>query len=368
MPKVLFDHQKFSTQRYGGISRYFATLIEALENTNGFSTQTGVLYSDNQYLKSKLPVSNLPFSQSLFKTSLAKRYTYQINERYSSGLIRKQDFDLFHPTYYDPYFLPILKKPFVTTLHDMTYERLPEYFWSQDPLPEQKRKSAERADAIIAISETTKRDLIRYCPDVDPTKIRVIYHGIDTHTPAKKDPVTGLPENYILFVGDRGGYKNFYLFMDACTEILKTNTELSVVLTGGGALGVAEREYIYRNRIQNRVFHFNATDTELNTIFAHALVFVYPSLHEGFGLPILEAFKMQCPVLLSDTECFREIAGNAVDYFQSHSKEDLLYQLRTLISDSVRRQQLVTSGNRRLLDFPMEECIRQTLDLYRSLS
>lgn len=368
MPKVLFDHQKFSTQRYGGISRYFATLIEALEQSPGFTAQTGVLYSDNQYLKSKSPVSGFPFSRSVFKSSLAKRYTYKLNQLYSDKLIRKQDFDVFHPTYYDPYFLPVIKKPFVTTLHDMTYERFPEYFWSQDPLPEQKRKSVERADAIIAISETTKKDLIRYCPDVDPNKIRVIYHGIDTQTPEKTDRVQGLPENYILFVGDRGGYKNFYLFMDACTEILKAETGLSVVLTGGGALGVAEREYLYRNRIEKRVFHFNATDSELNSIFAHALLFVYPSLHEGFGLPILEAFKMQCPVLLSDTECFREIGVNAVDYFQPHSREDLLYRLRNLIGDSSRRKHLVALGNQRLLDFPMENCIRQTLDLYQSLS
>lgn len=368
MTKVLFDHQKFSTQRYGGISRYFATLIDAIAAAPDVSSETSVLYCENQYLPTLLQPLNTPFLSPFFKTKAGRSMVYKLNKYHSEKAVQKADFDVFHPTYYDPYFLPYLKKPLVTTIHDMTYERMPEYFWAQDPLTAFKRRSIERADAIIAISETTKADLIAYSPAVDPGKIKVIYHGLDLDTPLRLQPVSALPEHYILYVGDRSGYKNFFLFMDACCEILKQDKAIEVVLAGGGPLGIAEKEYLNRNRVAGRVWHIHATDAELNFLFAKALLFVYPSLHEGFGLPILEAFKAGCPVLLSDTPCFREIGGGAVHYFEALSKESLIAAITALIRDDHARARLVEAGSARLLDFPISRCVDQTLGLYKSLT
>lgn len=368
MIKILFDHQKFTTQRYGGISRYFATLIDAIEDSGGaFSSKTGVLYTENQYLPGASQLLNNRFCRPFFRTKAGKSGLYKLNQYYSAKLIREKRFDIFHPTYYDPYFLSDLKKPFVTTIHDMTYEILPEYFWAHDPLTEFKRKNIERADAIIAISETTKSDLVEYGNISDPDKIKVIYHGIDTLSEACCQPVSPLPEAYILYVGDRSGYKNFFLFMDACREILSAQPSLSVVLTGGGGLGIAEKEYLFRNRLTGRVHHINASDSELNFLFSRALVFVYPSLHEGFGLPILEAFRAGCPVLLSDTRCFREIGADAVHYFEATSKEALIAEIYRIIGSEDIRRKLVAAGKTRLRDFPIEDCVRKTFELYKSL-
>ncbi len=369
MIKILFDHQKFTTQRYGGISRYFATLIDAIEDSGGaFSSETGVLYTENQYLSNTRQLLDNRLCRSFFKTQTGKDSLYKLNKYYSRNLVRKNRFDIFHPTYYDPYFLPYLKKPLVTTIHDMTYEILPEYFWAQDPLTEFKRMNIERADAIIAISETTKSDLLEYGNVSDPDKIKVIYHGIDTLSETLYQPVSPLPENYILYVGDRSGYKNFFLFMDACREVLLAHPSVSVVLTGGGAIGIAEKEYLRRNRLADRVRHINASDAELNYLFSRALVFVYPSLHEGFGLPILEAFKAGCPVLLSDTRCFREIGAGAVHYFEAASKEALIAGISRIIGSEDTRRKLIAAGRTRLQDFPIEACISKTFELYRSLA
>lgn len=369
MIKILFDHQKFTTQRYGGISRYFATLINAIEDSGGaFSSETGVLYTENQYLSNTPRLLGNRLFRSFFKTQTGKDYLYKLNKYYSRNLVRKNSFDIFHPTYYDPYFLPYLKKPLVTTIHDMTYEILPEYFWAHDPLTEFKRMNIERADAIIAISETTKSDLLEYGNVSDPGKIKVIYHGIDVLSETMYHPVSPLPENYILYVGDRSGYKNFFLFMDACREVLSAHPSVSVVLTGGGSIGIAEKEYLLRNRLAGRVCHINASDAELNYLFSRAMVFVYPSLHEGFGLPILEAFKAGCPVLLSDTRCFREVGAGAVHYFEATSKEALIAGIYGIIGSEDTRRKLIAAGRTRLRDFPIEACINKTFELYRSLA
>ena len=364
--KIFFDHQKFSTQKYGGISRYFANIIEEIKKTDGFEYLLGVLNSQNHYLKNEIQfLKNSPLS-SILNAGSGMR-SFKTNEWYCNYLLKQNNFDVFHPTYYDPYFIKNLKKPFVTTIHDMTYERLPEYFWVMDPLTTQKRLSVERADKIIAISETTKKDLLKYI-DTDESKIEVIYHGIDIQTPLVFEEVFELPQNYLLFVGDRSGYKNFYLLLNAFEKFSKTNSDIHLVLTGGGNLVGADVEIINRLKLKSKVHHFNVSDEQLNFLYSKAILFIYPSLHEGFGLPILEAFKAKCPILLSDTECFKEIAQDGAGYFSSYSADDLLYKIEQLVNSKSEREKLVENGNNRLLDFPLKKSVKETLALYKTLS
>lgn len=365
MIKIFYDHQKFSTQKYGGISRYFASLLEAIEDADEFEYALGVYYSTNHYLQQKPWFLDNVLVERLLQSEHSRRI-FKINEQYCKHILAKNNFDIFHPTYYDPYFLERLHKPLVTTIHDMTYERLPEYFWANDPLTFHKRLSVEHADRIIAISETTKNDLLNYTT-AKPEQIRVVYHGIDCETPLEFAPMPDLPENYLLYVGDRSGYKNFYLFMNAYTKIQHQYPDLQVILTGGGKLGIADMELIKRLKIGEKVTHIGASDPQLNTLYQKALLFVYPSLHEGFGLPILEAFKAQCPILLSDTDCFREIAGNAAEFFKPHDLDHLIHAITDLITDEGKRKELVKKGSARLLDFPIDKCTKETLAVYKEL-
>ncbi|WP_025761791.1 glycosyltransferase family 4 protein [Dyadobacter tibetensis] len=365
MPKVLFDHQKFTSQRYGGISRYFANIIQHMTQTSEFSSVLGILYSQNHYLNPAARGLDTILSP-LLKHQRLNAQLYKANEAYSKYLVKQGNYDLFHPTYYDPYFLKVLNKPLVSTIHDMTYEKLPEYFWAQDPLTYHKRLQIERADAIIAISETTKKDLMHF-HEVDESKISVIYHGIDLQEPLKFAPVTNLPEEYLLYVGDRSGYKNFYLFIDAFKVLSHKYPKLQVILTGGGALGIADQELLRRQSLSSRIRHVHVSDQQLNTLYRDAQLFVYPSLYEGFGLPILEAFKANCPILLSDTPCFKEIAEDAVAYFDPYSLEDFIVQMDLLLSNYEQRKAYVTRGKVRLEAFPIEKSIAQTLDLYSRL-
>lgn len=365
MSRIFFDHQKFTTQKYGGISRYFANIIQGIDRQPGYDYLLGVLLSGNYYLRAGgLLKSN--FIADVFLGSAFGKKAYEINRLYCSYLLGRNDFDIFHPTYYDPYFIRQLKKPLVITIHDMTYERLPQYFWSEDRLTFEKRLNVERADKIIAISQTTRKDLIEYL-GVDPAKIEVIYHGIDQDQPLLTSPVPGLPEDYLLFIGDRGGYKNFYLFIQAYLRILSSYPELNIVLAGGGRLGIAEEESLRRLNLLHKVKHVHASDEQLNYIYQHALLFVYPSLHEGFGLPVLEAFRNRCPLILSDTECFREIAGDTAFYFEARDADNLADLLDKLLSDQAARESLLEKGIARLEYFTLKKSVRETLDLYQSM-
>ncbi|GAB4025320.1 glycosyltransferase family 4 protein [Spirosoma gilvum] len=363
--KVFIDHQKFSTQKYGGISRYFANIIEGIKHSDSITYQLGVVHAKNHYLQNE----PLPLKGALSDKILSRKdkLDYLLNQFYCERLLSKSEFDVFHPTYYDPYFFKQLKKPLVVTIHDLTYERLPEYFWAQDPLTYQKRLNIERADAIIAISNTTRNDLLHFFK-VDPAKVSVIYHGIDIDTPLQFAPVPNLPERYVLFVGDRSGYKNFYLFMNAIKPLLLSDPGLNVILTGGGKIEIADQEFLKRLALSDQVRHINATDEQLNMLYQKAQLFVYPSLYEGFGLPILEAFKARCPILLSDTECFREVAADAAVFFKATDQDDLTSKLSSTLADSTLRADLVARGTKRLADFPLKKSVDATLDVYKSLA
>lgn len=365
MTKVFIDHQKFSTQKYGGISRYFANIIQGIKRTDDIGYQLGVMHAKNHYIQNEpLPIKG-SFSDRVLNRN--ERYDYRLNQLYCKRLLDKANFDVFHPTYYDPYYIKHLKKPLVITIHDMAHERVPEYFWAQDPLTQQKRVNIDRADSIITISNTTKKEMIS-CFDIDPAKVSVIYHGLDIDAPFEVEPIMNLPEQYLLFVGDRSGYKNFYLFMSAVQKLMPHFPDMHVVLTGGGKLHVADREFIERLGLTDRVHHLNATDEQLNYLYQNTQLFVYPSLYEGFGLPILEAFRARCPMLLSDTECFREIAADAAVYFSPLSLDDLVETMSDTLMNPALKAQLVERGTQRLAHFPLQKSIDQTLNVYKSLA
>lgn len=361
--KVLFDHEIFSKQRYGGISRYFANIYNALQNSVDSEAEIAAFCTHNYYIND----INGPFGRILSDTWLKKeRRNYRWNKRYSKRIIAKNDFDVFHPTYFNPYFINQLKKPFVLTVHDMIYEIFPEYFPQHDPLPYYKRILMDKAEKIIAISENTKADILNYS-NVTEDKIEVIYHGIDQQ-PNSYEEVPNLPEEYILFVGERTQYKNFHMVALAFKMLSLTHPNLKLVLAGGGAIKYGDSEFLLRNNILEKTIQISATDAQLNTIYKKAICFVYPSLYEGFGLPILEAFKNGCPVLLSNCSCFYEIAGDAAQYFDGFSLESLLESLTSIIELPETRMEMVKLGHKKLLSYPIEKCVAQTIALYQSIS
>jgi Glycosyltransferase len=207
-------------------------------------------------------------------------------------------------------------KPFVVTVHDMIPELFPTEFKGARKTLAYKKKVILRADYIISVSDNTKRDLIDLY-GIDGKKVKVIYHGnpLENVNPSKVDD---LPGKYLLFVGGRQGYKNFTFFLESISPILRRDKSLFLVCAGGGPFSSSEKIFISRLGIERQVVQIGfKDDSELAYIYKKALVYVLPSLYEGFGLTALEAFSMGCPVVASNTSSIPEVCGKSCDVYNS---------------------------------------------------
>jgi glycosyltransferase involved in cell wall biosynthesis len=367
MLKVMYDYQAFSMQKYGGISRYFFELMKHYALTQDVNVKNSILLSDNHYLNAYKSVKQYRFL-SQFKMRGIARVIRSTNRVYSRIKLRYADYDVFHPTYYDPYFLnSIGDKPFVLTIHDMIHEKFPELQFKFDPTPKWKRKLAIKADKIITISENSKKDILE-CYQISEDKIIVIHHGapkkIDTDILLNESLIVG---DFILYVGSRIGYKNFRKFIFGIETIIKSNPNLNLLCAGGGNFTHDEITLFKSLNIENQIFQKNLNEVELAKAYSCAIVFVFPSLYEGFGLPILEAFLYDCPLVCSNTSSFPEIAGKAAEYFDPNSIECVKLAVKKVLNNSTRRNQLIELGREQLKKFSWEKTMRQTLAVYESV-
>jgi glycosyltransferase involved in cell wall biosynthesis len=382
--KILFDSQIFDEQKYGGISRYFTELFKCFNNENNIQYELPIKDTRNEYLKNIKPFSNMDLSKKFifpninFKLQRIFSKIYNLispnsNINKTKKALKKQDFDIFHPTYYSTYFLKYLKdKPLVLTVHDMIHELYPEYFnFNFGNIIHKKKILILRADKIIAISENTKKDIIKLY-NISEDKIKVIYHG-NSLQPVKGNPVNApeLPSKYILFVGAREIYKNFTFFIEAISSILNKDKNIHVVVAGGysgkNTFTKDEKKLFKKLDIEDQIVHYSIDDKVLAYLYQNALCFVFPTLYEGFGIPILESFACGCPVVISSTSSLPEVGGDAVIYFNPKNSEDILNSVKKVIYNEDLRKELIIKGKEQLKKFSWDKASKETLDLYRSI-
>ena len=361
--KILYDHQVFEVQKIGGISRYFCEIIESLGKTGAVKVDLALKYSENEYLKNSGFSKEIESNPGNYENFLGGRefkgkwslYELRnklrspidlnaVNKRMSIAALQRQDFDIFHPTYYDDYFLPYIgAKPFVLTVYDMIHEIYPEYFNLADLTSERKRKLAQKATKVIAISERTKKDLVQFC-DIPAEKVEVVHlaNSMNSHFDAKIS-LLALPARYVLFVGSRSVYKNFYFFINGIRAILATDPTLHVVCTGS-SFNKNERVFFDQHGLTGRIHCYAASDAELEVLYKQAIVFIFPSLYEGFGLPVLEAFGSSCPVVLSNTGSLPEVGGDGAIYFEPKDAHSLQTAISAVLYSGKTRADLIESG------------------------
>ena len=381
--KILIDHQIFEMQKFGGISRYFFELLLQFQNTDNIDVELSLNYSDNIYLKKNTQLRtkitrNEHFCQSfggkVFKGKrilyklLKERSTFipdyeKINRQNTIKKLKKGDFDVFHATYYDDYFLDYIgAKPFVITVHDLIHQIYPEYFLGNKI--DKNIEILNRAAAIIAISHSTKKDLMEFY-NIPSEKIFVIYHASSLLVTEKITEVfsKNIPEKYILFVGSRSLYKNFYFLAEAFAQIADEFPELHLVCTGS-ELNLNEEKFLDKLKIRSRVKQYFVDDNALIFLYQNASLFVFPSLYEGFGIPILEAFENECCVLLANSSSLPEIAQDGALYFEPKSISSLVESLRELLNNDILRESLIQKGSQIYTKFSWKKTSTQTLDVY----
>ncbi|MDE6354469.1 MAG: glycosyltransferase family 4 protein [Prevotella sp.] len=384
--KVLFDHQAFDMQTHGGVSRCFAELYS--HRPSSLDVEISVRETDNVYLRDLgfgrtgeiydrfMGMGNSGLKYVLFKLAMNFEYGYyskldrrpRLNLYESVSRLKKQDFDVFHPTFFDGYFLNhIADRPFVITVHDMIPELYPQYYAVDDIQILQKKAVIPKAAHIVTVSEQTKKDLVRMM-NIPENKVSVVYHGADEEPYVRSEQVQRDYE-YILYVGERHFYKNFASFSRDCIPILKRHRDLKVICTGMPF--TSEELYFFDvYGMKDRFVHvFAKTKQELLDLYHDAVAFVYPSEYEGFGIPILEAYRAGCPVMLNRSSCFPEIAGDAAVYFRmNRNTSDFEEQFETLYRmDSNDRALLLDRQKERLKMYSWKKSAQALADVYAGL-
>jgi glycosyltransferase involved in cell wall biosynthesis len=361
--KILYDHQIFSFQKYGGISRYFIELYKNISNMGPIQPEISVIYTENSYYQelfhNKPLFSDINFSG---KTVIVNK----INEFKSKKKINKGDFDIFHPTYYNPYFLKFLKnKPYVLTIYDMIHELFPDMV-RKDHTSFHKKMLIEHATKIIAISKNTKNDIIQFY-NIDPAIIDIIPLATSLQI-QDSDISIPLPQKYILFVGNRDSYKNFEFFITSIASLISCQKDLFLVCAGGGVFSNAEICLFKRLNLTNRVIYYHImNDNVLSQFYQKAILFAFPSRYEGFGIPILEAFSCGCPVAASNSSSIPEVGGDAVIYFDPNNSSSIETVIGNIVKNKGLQDSLRIRGYERLKFFSWQRTAELTKAVYEDI-
>ncbi|MDK3157468.1 glycosyltransferase family 1 protein [Kamptonema cortianum] len=362
--RTLYDGQIYSSQCVGGIIRYFNSLISCLPKSFypylTSSQENEVTYPEHPN-----------FKLFYYKRFALKpgRLSYWLEKYYFRAVSNVVKPDIIHPTYYSSltrHPLNQYRAPVVLTVWDMIHELFPQ---SLDPTGQEvqiKRQAILAAQAIICISENTKKDLLgRY--NLPDKNIQVIHlaSSINDSFAKGKEAVPNSP--YYLYVGSRDNYKNFISLLTAFNHVKSKLPDVKLCVTGS-PFTISEQQRIGDLGLTERIQNYGlVSDRHLAKLYHHSLALVYPSLYEGFGIPLLEAMSCGTPVVASNCSSIPEVVGDAGILFDPHSIDDLADILLFLYNHPAERDRLISRGYEQAKKFSWQKTTDQTVEVYRSL-
>lgn len=366
MIKVNFDYKVFFEQSLGGVSKYIHELTNEL-NTLDCNAKILSPFHINNYL-----ISN-NFAKTVYKFNLNyPRYTRkiieEINKAYIKLYLKKNIPNIFHYTDFNKDYLEndFCKK--VLTVYDLIHEKYHNFYKLPEDYKIKKKFFLEKMDHIICISENTKKDLIE-CYQLNEKKISVVYLGVRQERVTNLKKFTSIAKKpYILFVGYRKKYKNFFRFIKAFSNSKNLLNEYDIVCFGNEKFDNEELSLIKKYELNNNIYIASGNDDDLNDYYKNAKLFIFPSLYEGFGLPLLEAMKNGCPVCCSDTSSLSEIGKNAVDFFNPNSEDSIKNSIEKILYSDDYRKKLIYEGYKKVSNFTWNACAQKTLEIYRNLN
>ena len=363
--KVAFDDQVFTIQRYGGASRYFFELASRLPAHGVSEVSVIAPLHINHYLAAD--------SARGFTHGKYVPYTFRgiprvvgLANQFAVPLAwSRSNADIIHETYFAT--KPVGKaRRRVVTIYDMIYELFADELPDAKRVIAAKRATVNRADHVICISENTQRDLVRLY-GIDPARTSVVHLGYSLTIETNAAQVeSGGRRPSLLYVGHRGGYKNFRTLLQAygSSPILR---EFELIAFGGYPLLPDERNEIRRLGVTDRVRFESGSDRELAARYQAAAAFIYPSKYEGFGIPPLEAMSHGCPVVCSNAGAIPEVVGDAGVYFDPNNAEELRTALERVATTEGLRADLRARGYARIAAFSWDRCAAETARIYREI-
>ncbi len=347
-----------------GVSVYTLNLLRYFKNHADKTTQFKV------FLKNKQAV-DLPEASRYFSYEVVSGAFFWSQIFLPLRLYMKKDIDVFFsPAHYAPRFCPV---PTVITIHDLSYIYFPGDFLKKDlyQLRNWTQYSIHKAKKIIAVSKTTKNDIMK-AYQIPEERIGIVYNGYEKELKIKslesrikidtKNP-------YILYVGTLQPRKNIVTLIQAFAKIRESFPEFRLIIAGKkGWLFESIFDLVSELGLNNEIYFSDyVTDQQLAFLYKNAFCFVLPSLYEGFGIPILEAMSFGCPVISSFTSSLPEVGGDACLYFDPQSVDDLGEKIKQIKTDRKLREELIQKGKRRVKEFSWKKCGEQTLKLLKNI-
>jgi len=356
-------------QRFGGVSRYFCSMALEMQHLAGITPVIVAPFHYNEYL-GRLPralVRGRKVSWLEGKTALS----YGLSIVPGIMAARRYRPDVLHNTYYFPIPPPAGARR-ILTIYDMIHEKFPSYFGAHPMISRLKAASAKAADHVICISHSTRRDVLD-AYDIAPERVSVTQLGFDplasllTGESATdfRTRVLGANAPYLLHVGSRGGHKNFRGLLDAYASSAWLRANFLLLCFGGGDFTAAERLAISAAGVTGRVRFLGGSDAVLAACYAHAALFVCPSFYEGFGIPVLEAMSLDCPVACSNSSSLPEVVGDAARLFDPADRNSIRDALEAVLNSPATATALQERGRIRRAQFSWRRCAQDTVNIYR---
>lgn len=262
----------------------------------------------------------------------------------------------------------------VVTIHDLAFKYFPETFPKKDLIKLEilTKLAVENSNKIITISESSKKDILKFYPKVTEDKIKVISHGFDAEVFSRERDLRKEKEikekyeivgNYILSTGGLQPRKNLETLVEAFNQIKKEFTELKLVLAGENAW-LSESLYKkigYSSCKRDIILTGQVNFSDLSHLYRGAEIYVYPSLYDGFGITLLEGFASKVPVIAAKNSSLPEVGGEAALYFDAKNSEELSSKVKEILTNDDLRRELIGKGLDQTKKFSWEKCARETL-------
>jgi len=371
--EVVVDGIIYQLQSHGGISRVFSEILPRMCSIED-SLHVQILTQGS--LKQQLPkhknitscsvpyIDRYPYPKQLWGPII--NIVNKIMHNLKTGKGKNK---IWHSTYYTT--------PqkwcghSVATVHDMVFERFPQFYNGPkfDLFRQRKRLSVQQADAVICVSDTTRQDILRFY-DLDKNRVHVVPNACSSvfrHLDNKEPPkINQIKQPFLLYLGNRARYKNFEVLAKAYS-LWSHRKDISLVLVGGKPISESEQQLIEELEITTQVKMLKDADDEtLCHLYNNALAFVYPSIYEGFGIPLLEAMACGCQIIASRIPSTVEVAGDYPIYFEPEDINDLLRALDIASSEEANPKH-IQLGFETVKAYSWDKTAAQTLQIYQAI-
>lgn len=360
--KIFYDGYIFGEQAAGGINRYFERIIEHLP-----AEFSPLLVSPQRR------AANWPHHPRL-RTFIApgfgpQRARLRLARHYFQAIAAWQRPDIVHPTYYRSLLMrapDAYQCPSVITIYDFVHDIFAAQLDPQGEHARAQKDALERADALICISQNTRRDLLERFPHLESrATVTPLAGDLDVSMAFGPQKVPERP--YFLFVGSRTAYKNFDGLLRAFASFAARRRDLALAVVGS-AFNEAENQRIEELNIGDRLENWgHINDAHLAKLYRCSLALVYPSFYEGFGIPPLEAMSCETLVIAADNSSLPEVCGDAALLFDAADEKALVERMDAVANGLTNREAWIQKGRDRARGFSWERTAAQTTDLYRSL-